>query len=175
MTQDEFLQAQKDGKIKVIKEEAKKEEKEVNSELEKMTQLQNINDKDPIIIVVSVPGANALTASNYGVFFTALFPIEILEVSEVHGVASGGTTATLDIEKLTGNQALDAGATVLDSAINLRGTANTVGYPKLSATPNNRILKKGERLALKDGGTITLLSDVQITIKIRPLGKGYYR
>ena len=138
-------------------------------------EFQNILNKDPFVITASIPGTNAATGTSYGVFYTAIFPCEVLAVAESHTVAgTDGSAVTLQIEKLTGTQALDAGTTLLNSAINLKGTANTPVYPDLTTIVLNRQLERGNRLALKDTGTLTNVQGVQVTILIKPLGKGHY-
>lgn len=135
-----------------------------------------IRNKDPFLITASLPGVLAATASHYGVFFTAPFPCEIVRVSIVHSTAGSDAGAvTLQLEKLTGTQALDAGVAVLAATYDLKGTANTVAYPALTTTKVDRILEKGNRLALDDAGTLTAVAGVQVTVEFRPLGQGHYR
>lgn len=137
---------------------------------------RDIIQKDPFVITVSIPGIQAATATNYGVIFTALYEMEIVEVSEVHQTkGTDGGAVSLQLEKLTGTQALDAGATILTTAIDLKGTINTVVYPALTMTKINRVLLRGHRLALKDAGTLTAVAGVQLTIRMIYRGQGVYR
>lgn len=135
-----------------------------------------VANKDPFLVSTSLPGVLAATASHYGVFFTAPFPCEIVRVSIVHSTAgSDAGSVSLQLEKLTGTQALDAGVAVLAAGYDLKGTANTVAFPALTTTKANRILEKGNRLALDDAGTLTAVAGVQVTVELRPLGQGHYR
>ena len=114
-----------------------------------------------------VYGTDAATATNYGVFFIAPFPCAVLSVREVHGTAgSDGGSVGLNIEKLTGTQALGSGVDVLSADLSLKATANTVQEGVITTTIVNRNLKKNERLALKDVGTLTAVADVAITIEV---------
>lgn len=115
----------------------------------------------------SVYGLDAATATNYGVFFIAPFPCVVLSVRESHGTAgSDGSDVGLNIEKLTGTQALGSGVDVLSADLDLKGTANTVQEGVMTTTKINRNLLKNERLALKDVGTLTAVADVAITIEV---------
>jgi len=122
-----------------------------------------------ILIRESVPGADASTASNFGIFFIAPFAMQIASVREVHSVSGTDAGAvTLDIEKLTGTQALDAGVSTLSAPINLKGTANTVVTSTLGSATNTT-LATGDRLALKDAGVLTSLSGVTVMVELRSL------
>ena len=113
-------------------------------------------------------GTEAATAANYGVFWIAPFDCVITEVREVHQTAgSDGSAVTLDIEKLTGTQAPAAGVSALGSTIDLKGTANTVVTATLTSTIANKNLVRGDRLALKDGGTLTAVDNVTVIIEIK--------
>lgn len=111
----------------------------------------------------------AATAANYGVFFIAPFACTVVSVREAHTAAGTDAGAvTLDIEKLTGTQALDAGVAVLGATkINLKGAANTVQAPALTATAADKTLAAGDRLALKDTGTLTAVAGVTVTVELK--------
>ncbi|NLG03893.1 MAG: hypothetical protein GX567_08725 [Clostridia bacterium] len=136
-----------------------------------------LENKDGNEIMVSLPGALSATATNYGVFFIAQRPIEIVKIKESHTTAgSNAGVVTLQIEKLTGTEALDAGSGVLKTAFNLKGTANTViSYSGYAGLTDARILKEGDRLALKDSGTLTDLAGVCVTIYYKYANNGHYR
>lgn len=141
-----------------------------------MTQYQDIENKDGNEITVSLPGTLSATATNYGVFFIANRPIEITKIKEVHSTAGSDAGAvTLQIEKLTGTTALDSGSTLLATAFNLKGTANTVVSYEGTRLTSSRQLVEGDRLALKDAGTLTDLAGVCVTIYYKYLGQGHYR
>ena len=134
-----------------------------------------IDSKDGFIITKSLVGTTATTAANYGVIFIAPIPCELISVREIHETAS--TSGTLDIERLQGTEALDAGDSLIVTPISLSGTANTVSTKTgsgLTATKANRILKIGDRLALKDAGTLTNQVGVTVTMYMRPIGRGGY-
>ena len=116
---------------------------------------------------VTLPGVSAATAANYGVVFMALRPCFVRDVYEFHTTAgSDGSAVTLNIEKLTGTQAPDAGSTVLSTAFNLKGTANTQQQGALVASRVTRTLSKGDRLCLKDVGTLTAVAGVLVVIEV---------
>lgn len=128
-----------------------------------------LKGRPPLTIRHTLVGTSAATAGNYGVFFIAQFNCEVLSVREAHETAGTDAGAvTLDIEKLTGTQALDGGVAVLNATIDLKGTVNTVVTPALTATRANRLLAVGNRLALKDSGTLTAVAGMTITIEIAP-------
>lgn len=117
-------------------------------------------------VTTKVHGINAATASNYGVFFVADKTYTIDSITEVHGTAgTDGGAVTLQIERLQSTEALDSGDTLLSAAFNLKGTANTVQYGELVRT-NVLILGIGDRLSLKDSGTLTSVADVVVTVTL---------
>lgn len=123
-----------------------------------------------IPITVNLFGTDPATAANYDVFFTADFPCEVIEAMETHRVAGTDAGAvTLDIEKLTSGQALDAGAAILESTFSLKSTADTPVRKKGTLNSSNKVLKPGDRLALKDSGTLTAVAGLSVTVYIRPL------
>lgn len=145
------------------------------------TNLTEIQNKDPLVVTVNLVDTTPQTAANYGMFFTAHRPYEVVVVSEVHGTA--GTDAgnvTLQVEKLTGTTAKGSGTTLLATAFNLKSTINTVVTKKtsdfngLSSGSYPTYLAVGDRLALKSSGTLTAVKDVQVTVSLKPQGKGHY-
>jgi len=129
-----------------------------------------IKDVIYLPITVNLPGSNAATASNYGVFFVNPLEkaLQVVSIAEIHGTA--GTDAgnvTLQVERLQGTEALDNGDQLLSSAFNLKGTANTVQYGDLVSNGQLLILGKGDRLALKDSGTLTSVADVCVTVIVK--------
>jgi len=135
---------------------------------------EEIENKDMTVVSVSVPGTDAATATNYGKFFIARRPYEVMEVAEVHGAAGTGGAATLDLERLQGTEALGSGDGICVAEFDLEGTADTV-VTKKGVDLQNRTLEIGDRLALKDTGTLTSVADVCVTVLLKPLGKGDYR
>lgn len=140
-----------------------------------MIPFEEIINKDLITVFWAIPGALAATATNYGKFFIALRPYEVIEVAEVHGTAgSDGGSVGLNIERLQSTEALGSGDEILVSDFDLKGTIDTVVTKKTSDLQNRQLLVGG-RLALKDTGTLTAVADVCVTILLKPLGKGDYR
>lgn len=136
--------------------------------------LEEINNKDGFYITVNLVSTVPQTAANYGLFFTATRPCEVLKVKEVHTVA-GDDNATLDIEKLTGTTAIESGSSILTAVFDLTSTANTVVTKSGTGLSSSRGLLEGDRLALKDGGNLTVIEGVQVTLYLIPRGKGEYR
>lgn len=114
-------------------------------------------------------GAAAAAAANYGVIFIAPFACEVVGVRENHTTAGSDAGAvTLDIEKLTGVQASGAGVAVLGATkINLKGTAETVQAPALTATTANKQLAVGDKLNLLDAGVLTAVAGVAVTVELK--------
>ncbi len=118
-------------------------------------------------VVQSLPGTQGATAGNYGIFFTATRPCYVKRISEVHTTAGTDPGAvTLQVERLQGTEALDAGDALLVTAFNLKGTANTVQTGSLVTTPTLLSLNEGDRLALKDTGTLTAVAGVNVTVEL---------
>lgn len=133
---------------------------------------ENIENKDGFEITYTFAGATPATATNYEVIYVANRPVEVMKVKAVWRVAS--TSGTLNIEKLTGTQALNAGLEILKTNISTSAAANTV-VSRSGYELQNRELREGDRIALKDGGTLTNLAGLTVTIYLHPLGKGDYR
>lgn len=109
----------------------------------------------------TIIGTAAATAANYAVFFIAPFACTVSEFREVHQTAGTDAGAvTLDLEKLTGTQALDAGTGLLQTTLSLKAAINTVQTATLTNTVSNRSLARGDRLTLKDAGVLTSVANV---------------
>lgn len=132
---------------------------------------EEIGNKDGFYVYHTV--IDGATSGNYGVIFNVVNACEVMAITESHTVA-GSVDATLNIEKLSGTDALDAGEEVLSTDLDMTSTANTV-VKKETYDLQNRRLAIGDRLALKDGGTLTSLAGVCVTIYLKPTGKGDYR
>src|SRR3990167_2502308 len=110
------------------------------------------------------------TAGNYDHFFTASFPCEVIQAYETHRVLGTNAGAvTLYIEKIASGVALDAGVSVLATTFNLKSTVNVPVRIKSTGTNANRVLNPGDRLALKDAGTLTAVAGVLVEVLLRPL------
>ena len=115
----------------------------------------------------SIYGTDAATATNFGVIFIAPFPCYISAIQEVHQTAGNDAgDVGLTIEKLTGTQALDAGVSLLSGTISLKATANTVQNGTLTGTLTSLQMNIGDRLALKDTGTLTNVVNVTVYTEI---------
>lgn len=118
------------------------------------------------------------SSSNYDVFFTAIYPCEVMFVSETHRVAGTDLgVVSLNMEKLTSGQALGAGVVLLQTGFDLKGAINSPVVKSgldLSLVSHSRQLVQGDRLALKTTGTLTGVAGVQVTVYLKRLGKGDY-
>lgn len=115
----------------------------------------------------TIQGTAAATAANYGVFFIVPFTCVLTKFQEVHQTLGTDPGAvTLNLEKLTGTQALDAGAAMLSTALSLKATINTVQTGTLTETLANRNLAIGNRLAMLDAGTLTSVANVTIMVEL---------
>ena len=133
---------------------------------------QNLTSKY-IFVPWTLPGTAPATAGNYGTFFTAQQPCVVVGFTEVHEVAGSDAGAvTLQLEKLTGTTAPNSGTNLLQTALSLKATANTVqtGAIVKSSVPtlqnNTAYLKIGDRLALKDSGTLTAVAGLNVVVKL---------
>ena len=144
-----------------------------------LPEVKNIQNKDPFCVSETIQDTAAATAANYGVFFTASFPCEVMAIAESHKTAGTNAGAvTVNVEKLTSGQALDAGITLLATAFDLKGTINVPVFAPSSTyafvISTARQLDRGHRLALKDAGTLTAVAHVNVSVFLKPLGKGHY-
>lgn len=116
----------------------------------------------------TIAGTAAATAANYAVFWIADAPCSVTGFWEVHQTAGTDASAvTLQLEKLQSGEALDGGDALLVAALSLKATINVVQEADIitTATSNNNSQKtasllKGDRLALKDSGTLTAVANV---------------
>lgn len=140
--------------------------------IKKPERAENILSKDGEYITKSLSGSAAATAGNYGVIFIANTPLQVSYVSAIWSTAS--TSGTLNLERLSGTESLGGGDSIFSSTIDLSGTADTVNT-RSGKELQNTTLKPGERLALVDGGTLTNLNDLCVTVYLKAVGKGEYR
>lgn len=133
-------------------------------------QTQRIIENNTIYpITVRLKNTDAATATNYGTFFVSDRQYNVLAVAEVHGTAgSDGGSVTLQIERLQGTEAPDSGDALLTTAFNLKGTADTVQYGTLTNTGGVSAIQRGDRLCLKDAGTLTAVANLVVTVYIQP-------
>ncbi len=110
------------------------------------------------------------TAANYDDCFIAPFGCELVEAKEVHDdVGTDGGSVECGIEKLTGTQTPGNGVDMLASDFDLKATKDTVLEGALHATIANRQLAEGDRIALKDTGTLTAVGNVIVTLVLRKI------
>lgn len=143
------------------------------------TRFEDIDNKHGEYITVNLFDTQPQTAANYGIFFIAWHPCEILSIQEVHGTKAGAA-ATVTVEKLTGTTAKGSGTALITTAFDLTSANNTVqlrqgGDFDSTTYPSPRRLMRGDRLAIKSTGTIAVVKDLQITVYLKPLGRGDYR
>jgi len=136
------------------------------------TRFENIENKDMQSVTVRLKSTDAATAGNYGTFFIATRPVEVMEIHAIWATAS--TSGTLNVERLTGTTAEGSGDDIIGTAVAMSGTANTVNVKKTSDI-TNRQLATGDRLALVDAGTLTNQVNLVVTVVLKPRGKGDYR
>lgn len=138
--------------------------------LQNQIQYNDVLRKGGFAVSMTLPGATAATAANYCVFFTAPRAVDVFWASETHRV--GTATGTLQLEILDPGEALDAGDTVLTTAWDLNSTVNTPVNKQGTDFTVNRTIKPGQRLALKDGGSVASCADVSVTVYFRFTNKG---
>lgn len=131
-------------------------------------------DDEPIELpaTLEIPGiaagAAAATAANYGTIFIANRGYVVTAIREVHRTAGTDAGAvTLQVEKLTGTQAKDAGVDLLSTGFNLKATVETVVDGALVAAEATRTLAAGDRLGLVTAGVLTTVADVCVTITLK--------
>lgn len=116
-------------------------------------------------VTAVLPGAAAATAANYGPFWIAPFACEVVEVTEIH-THVGGSGASVTIERLQGTEAPDGGDDLLDAAFDLTSTANTLQTGSV-VTDGTQVLAAGNRLGIKDAGTLTAATDLVVTVTLK--------
>ena len=120
-----------------------------------------------ILANVSLDGDRAGAAANYNTFFVAPYKCVVLSVRAIWGTASVG--GTLDVERLQGTEAHDAGDDLLLATIDMSGAADTVNAGTLTATVANLELAAGNRLGLVDGGNIAAQRNLTVTVELAPI------
>lgn len=142
-----------------------------------MTSFEDVENKDGQIITANLVSTLPATAANYGAFFTAIAPCEIMGMVERHGtLGTDGGAVTLQVEKLTSGTVKGSGTNILTTAFDLKSTIDT---PVFKTTKDfvvsSYVLNKGDALALEVTGTPTSVADLQVTLIIKRRGKGDYR
>lgn len=124
------------------------------------------SQKGNLVVTVALQGAAPATAANYGTFFIADRKYKVIKVQEVHRTAS--SSGTIQVERLQGTEAKDAGDDLLASAASTAGTAETVATPAL-VTTSVVDLAVGDRLGLVNGGTLTSSADLVVSVTLKPI------
>lgn len=107
--------------------------------------------------------ARPATAANYQhTFWIAPAKCVVDSVEAEWRVAS--TSGTLQVAKVPSATAVDGGTNLLSSTIDMSGTAATVTAGTLSTTAATVELAAGDRLQCVDGGTLTSLADLTVTV-----------
>lgn len=107
-------------------------------------------------------GTAPVTASQYERFWTAPAKCVVDSVTATWSVAS--SSGTLQIEKVPSGTAQGSGTNLLSATISTAGAANTNTAGTLSTTAATVELASGDSLALVNGGTLTSLTDLQVTV-----------
>jgi hypothetical protein len=116
----------------------------------------------------TIVGTAAATAANYGVFYIAPVACLVTRIQEVHQTAgTDGGAVTLNIEKLTSGVAPDSGSTILTTALSLKATINTVQTGGITVTSSAKTLAAGDRLCMKDTGTLTAVANVTVLVELQ--------
>lgn len=121
------------------------------------------------IPAVYVMNANASIATQ--TFFQSNRKLTVLGVSMIWGTAATDAGAvTLTVTKDTGTTAAGGGTAILAAVQSVKGTANTVVNPALTATASVLNLNAGDRLSIKTAGTLTALAGVVVVVYLGPIG-----
>lgn len=116
----------------------------------------------------TIVGTAAATATNYGVFLIVPIACLVTKIQEVHmTLGTDAGAVSLNIEKLTGTQALDAGSALLSTAFDLKASVNVVRTGTLTTTSSVRSLARGDRLAMDDAGTLTSVYNVTVSVELQ--------
>lgn len=135
-----------------------------------------VDNKYGDVIVHNLVGTSAATSGNYDVFVPAFSTgVEILEVSVRFSAAS--SSGTLQINRVPDGTAAASGSAILATTISTAGATNTtVTRTAFNAElTNERVINRGDGLAIVSSGTLTGLQNLSIAIYYRPLGRGDYR
>lgn len=107
-------------------------------------------------------GTDPQTASQYERFWIAPAKCVVDSVQASWSVA--GSSSTLQVEKVPSGTAQGSGTNVLTSTISTAGAADTTTSGTVSTTAATIELAAGDALALVNGGTLTNLTDLSVTV-----------
>ncbi len=122
-----------------------------------------------IIASTTLTGTDPATGANYTAFFIAPYKCVVLKIDAIWSAAS--TTGTLNVERLQGTEAQDAGDDLLSATIDTAGAVDTVNAGTLIAGANAAPLElaAGDRLGLVDGGNVASCVNLTVTVTLAPL------
>lgn len=113
-------------------------------------------------VPVLLPYTDAASANFYtGTFWTA--PAKCVVDSIVVRYNTASSSGTVAVHKVPSGTAPDSG-TALCTAVSTAGTADTNSTATLSTTASTLELAAGDSLQLVDGGTLTSLVDLAVTV-----------
>ena len=107
-------------------------------------------------------GAAPATASQYERFWTAPAKCVVDYFVLTYSVAS--SSGTVQLEKVPSGTAQGSGTNILTGTVSTSSTANTNNEGTISTTAATAELAAGDSLALVNGGTLTNLTDLQVTV-----------
>ena len=113
-------------------------------------------------VSTQLSGTQAATSANYQRFWTA--PAKCVVDSVVASWATASSSGTLNVEKVPSGTAQDSGTDLLSATISTAGAADTNNTGTLSTTAATLELAAGDSLALVDGGTLTNLVSLTVTV-----------
>lgn len=126
-------------------------------------------------ITVRLYDSQATATANYTTpFFTAQRTYEVIEFSERHETAeSTAATLTLQLRKVPDGTAPASGTNILESGVNLKGTANALRYGTVSQSITSgapvRRLIRGDSLCLIMSAAATELRGVTATVLLKAI------
>ena len=137
-----------------------------------------------VITIYSAPGFKEIPAiylmkANGSIatqnFFQSSRDLQITGVQMVWSTAASDAGAvTIDVTHETGTTAAGSGNSILSAAQSVKGTANTVVSPALSATASRLVLRAGDRLSVKTTGTLTALAGLVVIVYTNSLSNTGY-
>ena len=128
---------------------------------------QVLNNNIYLIATDLMQDVEAADAGSYGNFFVSDSSWRIISITEVHRVTAGG--GTVQIEKLTSGTAKGSGNNLLVTAFSLTASANVPRFGTLTATKDDLILRRGDRLGSKTATLSGTPEDVCITIILKKI------
>lgn len=113
-------------------------------------------------VSVLLSGTAPATASQYERFWTA--PAKCVVDSFVLTYSVASTSGTVQLEKVPSATAQGSGTNILTGTVSTSSTANTNNSGTISTTAATAELASGDSLALVNAGTLTSLTDLQVTV-----------